>query len=171
MPQRVTRTVGRSALSGSLIAVAALATCAGLVGATQSADAGTPLAAAPGISCEHVIGTTGGVVTLSACRSRGQLAGNGTVPGKVFIPGTKRIGVIHWTSGNHSYSTTASITTSPDSSGEYCARHGYKGEYVVKGRVTANTDPDIAVGQSVYSVVCISSSGAVKQTHYGYLDV
>jgi len=59
----------------------------------------------------------------------------------------------------------------PDSSGEYCVRHGYKGEYVVKGKVTANTDPDIAVGQSVYSVVCISSAGAVKQSHYGYFTV
>ena len=37
--------------------------------------------------------------------------------------------------------------------------------------VTANTDPAISVGQAVYSVVCISSAGAVKQTHYGSFEV
>ena len=47
----------------------ALATSAGLVGATQPAGAGTR---SPGIACEHVTGTTGGVVTLSSCHSGGQ---------------------------------------------------------------------------------------------------
>ena len=166
MLQRVARTVPRPALTLALGAVSALTVGAGLLGATQPAEAGTA-----GIACEHVVGTTSGVVKLSSCHSGGQLAGYGTASGKVFMPGTKRTEVIRWTSGNHSYSTTVSATTLPDSSGEYCVQHGFKGEYIVKGKVTANTDPAISVGQAVYSVVCISSAGAVKQTHYGSFEV
>lgn len=164
-------TVVRSVLSVSLISVSALVTSAALLGAAQPAGAATPPTAAPGIACEHVTGTTSGVVKLSSCHSSGLLAGSGTVPGKVFISGKKTTGVIRWTSGTHSYSTTVSTTTLPDSSSEFCVRHGYKGEYILQGKVTANTDPDIAVGQSVYSVVCISSAGAVKQAHYASFRV
>lgn len=166
MRQWAPGTVRGSALPIFLVAVA-LATSAGLVGSTQPAGAGTR---APGVECEHVTGTTGGVVTLSSCHSAGMTAGIGTVPGKLFISGKKTTGVIRWTEGKGSYSTTVSTTTLPDSSGEYCARHGYRGEYFVEGKVTANTDPEIAVGQSVSSGVCISSTGAVRQTHYGYFE-
>jgi hypothetical protein len=166
MFQWVTRTVPRSAVTLALVSVSGLAVGAGLLDATQPAGAATA-----GVACEHVIGTTNGVVKLSSCHSSGQLPGNGTVPGRVFNPGTKRTGIIRWISGNHSYSTTVSATTLPDSSGEYCVQHGYKGEYIVKGKVTVNTDPDIAVGQAVYGVVCISSSGDVKQTNYGSFKV
>lgn len=166
MFQRITRTVPTAMFTVALVAGSAFAAGAEVLGATQPADARTA-----GIACEHVVGPTSGIVKLSSCHSSGRLAGYGTLPGKMFISGTKRSGVIHWTSGNHSYSTTVSATTLPDSSGEYCVQHGYRGEYVVKGEVTKNTDPNIAVGQSVYSVVCISSAGAVKQTHYGSFEV
>ncbi len=141
---------------------------AGTGPASAPSDAVVPTPPPPpaGISCEHVTGTTGGVVRLSSCRSDGQAAGYGTVPGDVLI-GRRTAGVIRWTSWK-GYSTMVSITTSADSSGDgWCLRHGYRDQYTVNGTVTANTDPDIAVGQSVYGLLCISSAGAVKQTHYG----
>ena len=158
----------RWTLSVFLIAVSASATGAGLVDSAQPADAGTR---APGIECEHITGTTDGVVTLSSCHSAGLTAGTGKVPGKVFISGKRTTGAIRWTEGTHSYSTTVSTTTAPDSSRSYCVRHGYRGEYVVKGKVTASTDPAVADGQSVSSGVCVSSTGVVRQTHYGYFEL
>lgn len=156
------------AFSVFLIGVSATATSVGLVDSAQPADAGT---SAPGIECEHVAGTIGSVVTLSSCHSARMTAGTGKVPGMVFNSGKRTTGVIRWTEGGHSYSTTVSTTTSPDSSRSYCVRHGYRGEYVVKGKVTASTDPEVAVDQSVSSGVCISSTGAVRQTHYGYFEL
>ncbi len=174
MRQRSAGTVARSTSLVPLFAISALAFSAGPFGSIQPAGAGTApfrIIAPTGIKCEHVTGTTGGVVTLSSCRSSSPDAGTGTVPGKMFSSGKRTTEVIRWTSEGRNYSTTVSTTTSPDSSGEYCARHGYRGEYVVRGMVTANTDPDIAVGQSVSGGVCISSAGAVRQTHYGSLGL
>ena len=118
-----------------------------------------------GISCRHVRGTTSGVVTMASCRSAGMVAGKGTVPGDIFI-GTAT-GTITWAHGKSSYSTTISITTTQESdSGGYCAREGAY-MYSVTGTVTANTDSDVAVGESVSDLaLCINPTGTVKQAAY-----
>jgi hypothetical protein len=145
---------------------------AGTGPASDPSDPVVPTSPPPpgGIRCAHVIGTTGGAVTLSSCRSNGKAAGTGSVPGNVFI-GTAT-GTFTWTSRKSSYSTTVSTTTSPDpSASTFCARQGFGTQYIVNGTVTANTDPDIAVGQSVDGLLCISPAGAVRQTHYGSLSL
>jgi hypothetical protein len=93
------------------------------------------------------------------------VAGKGTLPGDTFI-GTAT-GTITWVHGRSSYSTTISITTTQGSgSGRYCARKGAY-MYSVTGTVTANTDPDVAVGESVSDIaLCINPTGTVKQAPY-----
>lgn len=145
---------------------------------TATNSAGTGPASAPsntvvptgppppsGITCRHVSGTSSGVVAMASCRSAGQVAGKGTLPGDTFI-GTAT-GTITWAHGKSSYSTTISITTTKESgSGGYCARKGAY-TYSVAGTVTANTDPDISVGELVSDVaLCISPTGTVKQAPY-----
>ena len=118
-----------------------------------------------GISCGHVSGTTSSLVTMASCRSAGKAAGKGTVSGATFIGSAT--GTITWTHGRSSYSTTISITTTQESgSSGYCARKGAY-MYSVTGTVMANTDPDVAVGESVSDVaLCINPTGTVKQAAY-----
>ena len=70
-----------------LVAVA-IAANAGLVGSTQPAEAGTR---APGVECEHVTGTTGGVVTLGSCHSAGTTAGIGRSQERFSFPVRRRL--------------------------------------------------------------------------------
>jgi hypothetical protein len=93
---------------------------------------------------------------------------HGTVPGRIFVPGKTVTGTIKWTSFK-TYATKVSTKTSPDSSSRWCVSRGYQAEYAVEGKVTANTNPDIAVGQAVSGTVCIGASGAVVQSHYANL--
>jgi hypothetical protein len=124
----------------------------------------------PGINCQHVTGSTRDAVVLSSCHSDRQAAGQGTMSGKLLV-GSGVPGVISWTWWKSTYSTKIVITTTPDSStGGYCAREGFGTLSIVRGKVTATTDPDTAVGQSVYGTLCISPSGVVRQSHYGYLS-
>jgi len=135
----------------------------GPASAPSNAVAPTPPPPPAGISCEHVIGTTSGVVALSSCGT-----GTGTLPGAT-VKGTTT-GKIDWKQGTKSYSTTIAVTTTliPNSlTRGYCARKGLGGAYHVHGRVTANTNPRTAVGASVAAYLCISASGAVRQDHYG----
>jgi hypothetical protein len=123
----------------------------------------TPPSPRRGVYCEHVAGTTSGVVALSSCGT-----GTGTLPGAT-LKGT-RTGKIAWTQGTQSYSTTITITTTlvPNSlTSGYCAKQGLGGKYYVHGKVTANTNPRTAVGANVMAYLCISASGAVRQAHYG----
>ncbi len=155
------------------------------VSATNSAGTGPPSApsnavvvepAPPpaGVYCEHVSGTTSGVVTVGSChydatvRKSRAVPDHGTVRGRIFVPGKTVTGTITWTSFK-SYSTTVSTKTLPDSSSRWCVARGYQAEYTVQGKVAANTNPDIAVGQPVSATICISASGAVVQSHYGNL--
>jgi hypothetical protein len=123
-----------------------------------------------GITCGHVSGSTSSVVAMASCRSAGMVAGKGTLPGDTFI-GTAT-GTITWVHGRSSYSTTISITTRKESvRGGYCARKGAY-MYSVTGTVTANTDPDVAVGESVSDVaLCINPTGTVKQAAYRFMYV
>jgi Fibronectin type III domain len=139
----------------------------GPASAASNAVVPTPAPPPGGISCEHALGTTGGVVAVSSCH----LGGTGNLPGAT-LKGT-RTGKITWTQGAQSYSTTIAITTTliPDSeSSGYCAKQGLGGAYHVHGKVTADTNPRTAVGASVSAYLCITESGAVRQAHYGYFD-
>jgi len=123
----------------------------------------TPPPPPAGISCEHVIGTTSGVVALSSCNT-----GTGTLPGAT-LKGTTT-GKMDWKQGTKSYSTAIAVTTTliPNSlTSGYCARQRLGGAYLVHGKVTANTNPRTAVGASVTAYLCISASGVVRQDHYG----
>lgn len=144
------------------------------VAPAQSAHAATTTPRA--VTCKHASGSTSKVVTLTSCRQTEPpggkaVLGSGSVPGRLFIPGKAAVGVIHWTSGSHTYSTTVSTTTKPYAPTDWCPKHGYKNEDAISGKVTSSTDPDISVGQSVYGDVCISSSGVVVQSHYGFVTV
>ena len=131
-----------------------------------------PPAPPRGVSCEHIAGTTSGGVTLSSCHaSGGGVVGVGTMPG-TMLKGTSK-GSISWTLGSQSSSTTIAVTTAlgPNPTKGWCASRGLGRPYDVTGKVTADTEPHIAVGQAVKAYICISSAGAVKQNHYGYLSL
>jgi len=133
----------------------------GLAGATGPAEASSG-----NVYCEHVSGTTSSQVKLSSCHSGGLMVGTGILPGST-LKGTST-GTIAWTDGNHSYSTTIAVKTVGSNPGSgWCARKGLGRQYYVSGKVTANTEPHIAVGDPVYASICISSAGVVKQSHYG----
>jgi hypothetical protein len=144
---------------------------------TATNSVGTGPASAPsnvvapailGIGCGNVIGSTHGVVTLETCKSGGKLAGPGTLSGITFVG--KRTGTISWTPGGHHYSTTIKVSTSMVPARQSCGgTHTWKA-YDVKGTVSANTDPDLAVGYSVNGYLCINPAGAVKQSHYGSIS-
>jgi len=132
--------------------------------ASAPSNAVVPTIAQRVIACEHVSGTTSGIVTLSSCST-----GTGTLPGAT-LKGTKT-GTITWTQGAKSYSTTIAVTTTliPNSgTSGYCAKQGLGAAYHVHGKVTANTNPRTTVGTYVSAYLCITASGAVKQDHYGY---
>lgn len=142
--------------------------------ASAPSKAVVPTAAAPprGVYCEHASGTTGGAVKLSSCHTGGGgLVGTGMMPGAV-LKGTGK-GTISWRLGTQSFSTTIEVTTKlgPNPTKGWCPSRGLGRQYDVAGKVTADTEPEIAVGQAVNAYICISSSGAVKQTHYGRLTL
>ena len=133
-----------------------------------------PALSAPprGISCEHVTGTTSGIVTLSSCHAvGGALAGKGTMSG-VTLKGTRK-GTISWRVGNEMSSTTIAVKTTlaPNPTKGWCPSRGFGQPYDVTGKVIADSEPDIAVGQAVTGYICVSSAGAVKQNHYGSLSL
>lgn len=128
----------------------------------------TPPAPPRGVYCKHVSGTTGDDVKLSSCRPEGGgVVGMGMMPGAV-LNGTGK-GTISWRLGKQLSSTTIAVKTTlgSDPTKGWCAERGLGRPYDVTGKVTANTEPDIAVGQAVSGYICISSAGAVKQSHYG----
>jgi hypothetical protein len=138
------------------------ATPAGIAGA-----AGPALKHGSGVVCEHASGTTKSAVELSSCHAGGEMVGTGSVPGSTFKD--TKTGTVAWRDGNHSYSTTITVKTSlgPNPGTGWCPRKGLGHQYYVSGKVTANTEPHIAVGDSVYASICISAAGVVKQSHYG----
>lgn len=142
--------------------------------ASAPSNAVVPAPPAPprGVYCQHVSGTTSGDVKLSSCRpSGGGVVGMGTLPGAV-LKGTGK-GTIAWRLGKQLSSTTITVTTTlgPDPTKGWCPSRGLGRQYDVTGKVTATTEPHIAVGQAVSGYVCISSAGAVKQTHYGRITL
>ncbi len=140
----------------------------GPASAPSNAVVPTPPAPPRGVYCKHVSGTTGDDVKLSSCRPvGGGVVGTGMLHGAV-LKGTAR-GTISWRLGRQLSSTTIAVKTTlgPDPTKGWCVIRGLGREYDVSGKVTANTQPDIAVGQAVSGYICISSAGAVKQSHYG----
>jgi hypothetical protein len=93
------------------------------------------------------------------------------MPGAI-LKGTGN-GTITWRLGKPSYFTTIAVKTTlgPNPTKGWCPSRGFGRPYYVTGRVTADTEPHIAVGQSVNGYLCISSAGAVRQSHYGYLSL
>ena len=147
---------------------------AGTGPASTRSNAVVPTSPPPprGIGCEHVSGTTSGLVTLSSCRAAGgSLVGTGTMPGAI-LKGSGH-GTISWRVGKTLSSTTISVKTTlgPDPTTGWCARKGLGRQYHVAGKVTANTEPNVAVGQTVNGYICISAAGGVKQTHYGEFGI
>ncbi len=151
---RVTRTV--VALSIPWVALAA-----GVI-----TDAGPAGANGPTLYCEHVTGSTSGTVALKSCHVPGS-AGTGTVSGATFV-GTSA-GTIAWRKGRTSSSTSITVTTTEAPGGDrgFCARKGFGPLYYVTGTVTANTNPNVRVGDAVSASLCITSTGVVRQMHYG----
>jgi hypothetical protein len=158
----------RVTLEIAALAVAGAACMIGLLGPAGPAGANQETT---NVYCKVIHGTTSGTVSLTSCRARqpGPHApnpGSGTIPGATLV-GTST-GTVTWTAGANSYSTTISVTTTraPEAAQAFCFRK-HSVRYDVLGTVTANNHPDIAVGDGVYSSLCINSAGVVKQPHYG----
>ncbi len=129
--------------------------------------AAVPASANLGWQCNHVTGTTSGLVTLKSCNGTGY----GTLPGATFVG--SNTGIITWTHRRTVTSATISVTTSEDPHrnqgySAYCLRRGLGLSYDVSGTVTSSNSPYIGNGSSVYAILCINySTGSIRQDHYG----
>jgi hypothetical protein len=128
-------------------------------------------ASAGGWGCNHVTGTTTGLVTLKSCNGTGY----GTLPGATFVG--SNTGTVTWIHRRTVTSATISITTTENPTrnqgySAFCVRKGYGLLYDVTGTVTSSNSPYIGNGTHVSAELCIDySTGSIRQTHYGGMNL
>jgi predicted RecA/RadA family phage recombinase len=136
-----------------LASVAALALPLGFtVAASVPASAATL-----SIRCTHLSGSiSGSTAKLSGCS--GNTGKSGTVPIASFASGT---GTITWANGKTtSVSGTVTSPSKDETETKSCAAGST--EYLLKGKVTADTTGSATVGGTVHAEACLSSTGTLS---------